>query len=290
MSKLLSDETAVRLGLKLGEQDGETGDRRPAPRGARASLVRCTSATAVGTGVDAAGEFCYPAVEVRGYARDTTQTDGGVVYLTVWDGDGVPGVPGEGQTYAAIMSGEITLESGTGPRQRAFAPAGSLPAACERFSAAAGLVGDGVERKIGGGTGGGAWDGGGGTGIMLPAAGTYLVTADGSIGMRVTAGSSTSSLATLQLAIVEAVSGFHWRYISPLRAQRLPDGAGGWWGPTCLAGFSMHRLVLVTEPTVITVSHQTTLFGGATLDAASAIDVRIGYVRTAAQPADGGVP
>lgn len=283
----LSDSTAARLRLLLGEQDGEEGDRRPQARGVRPSLVRCTSATAIGTAVNAAGEFCYPAVEVRGYARDTTQTDGGECYLTVWDDAGAAGVPVVDRTYLAVMSGEIELVSGDPARQRAFAVL-NPPAACERFTTGPALIGDGAWHKVGA-SGGGSWDGGAGAGIYLPAAGHYLVSWDGTASGRLSGGTSVSSRALVEIEVVDADTDYVYGNHAPTNMFRVPDGAGGWFGPVFTGVFGGSRLVAVTEPTVLTIRHKVTVTS-ATLDAVSVIVARLGYLAVSAPPADGGIP
>lgn len=249
------------------DEDGNVSVGKPDENGSSRLLVNGEVAIRAGkTGIGTPGLRCVVAYD---------QADGAPVVGDDW---------GPGADTWLLKKGNtgFFLWGAAGGVANGLRLYGKLPGACERYNISGLPIGDGVEYLIGAGTGGGNWDGGG-TGTYLPRAGAYMVTADGTVSVRLAAGTSTGSNATIQLAIVEAVSTYHWRYTNPVRPYRLPDGAGGWWGPWYVCNYSMSAIVTVTAPTVLTVGHQTSVFSGATIDANSSIGARLGYAEVMPQ-------
>lgn len=111
----LSRQTAGRLKLLLGEQEGGRGNSIRGP-GERWVYVRCTDATAAGgSGVDAQ---CYPGVIVNPASVATEQEELGLVWLTLLEGTSV-GVPAADIVYVGVMTGFHSI--GGDERPRVFA-------------------------------------------------------------------------------------------------------------------------------------------------------------------------
>lgn len=247
----LTPNTAARLKRLLGgEGDAARLDRgdRPSPR--RASLVRCTSEVAAsGT---APGSGCYPAEIVVDPADATEPNVMGTMWLTLWDADGLPAQPNEGQIYTCIISG--SLDIGGDERPRAFAPepqAGEAgPPAC-----VVSLGGSAIQYTTG-------WRTISGLSLRLPAAGSYLVTWTAAASGMVEAGSfswgsyilgrlyncTAGATLTIGSSIVSAYAGHVLLAAHPVPETSAPAGS-----PFFATTTTITQLVTVTEPSDVIV-------------------------------------
>jgi hypothetical protein len=116
MRYVLGEFTAERVKQLLAATAGGSGPAAAGGASQGRQLVRCTSATAAaGSG---AGAQCYPGVIVTPDCRDTAQTDGREVWLTILDGSGVA-VPIVGQYYTGFVAGDLDISGDL--RARVFA-------------------------------------------------------------------------------------------------------------------------------------------------------------------------
>lgn len=221
LAKLRQLMAAVPDPPALGQRSNRTANARVPV------LVRCTSATAAG-GTETGHDQCYPAKVLNVNSLVANQAEEALVWLTLLDGGSTASpvtvaVPVAGNAYYGVFSGSFDPfpAGASDPRPRVFVIKRDTSSAFTPTFATSEL-GSGSHYSI---TGVAPTWSDSGLSISLPAAGTYLLFAQASGGVRLSAGGPEHSAIRLWNVTDAAVVAYTTAIVAMSDTTNV-DGAG----------------------------------------------------------------